>query len=213
MFCLPLSGSLHTLSTISYPQMTVEDQVTATLADRVAAAIRSKCNCHYPSSHIIDTILLCRDTQVESPAHIEMTSPSNRASYVTFRGKLLSVTEHNPDNLVEYLDAWVDSEPRLGLRIQGQSDSSLDVKLSPFCPVRLKRWSEHLCSIPLNSDGNPVLPNTQPIEVNDTDTYNSDCVSIPIFVASLVAEFFLLLMVFLVGIIITLLIVFRRDRK
>ena len=208
MFCLSFVGLLRTPSTISYLQMTVEDQVIATLADRVAAAIRSKCNCRYPSSHVVDATLLCRDAQVESPAHTKMTSPSN--SYVTFRGNLLSIEEHSPDNLVEFLDAWVESGPLL--RIQEESNSSLDLKLSPFCPVRLKRWSEPLCTLQLDNDGNPVLLNTQPIEVNETDAYN-DCVSIPIFVASLVAEFFLLLMVFLLGIIITLLIVLRRDRK
>ena len=183
--------------------MSLEDQVIATLVDEVAAVIRSKCSCRYPSSRIVEATLLCHDAQVDSSAHEAPTG----TSYVTFRAKLLSVEKHSPVSLVKFIETWVAEAPLL--RILERTDSSFDIKLSPLCPARLKRRGEPLCAVGTNGS-----TNIQPIRVNETDRHlDYDCVSIPIFVASLLAEFLLLLMVFLIGIIVSLLIVYRRERR
>lgn len=186
-------------------QVEIEAAVTTAFQDGIVSAIRSKCNCHFPLAHIADASLLCH----ESANVINSISTVNR-SYVTFRAKLLSVEGHTSEDLLEFLDTWLASSPLLST--QQATNSSLNIKLTPHCPLRLNRKSEPLCVSVVNKESWVVIPSAQEVEMNATEPLTT-CISLPILVASLVAELLLLLVVFLVGTVVTLLITSRRDKK
>ena len=126
-------------------------------------------------------------------------------SYVTFRAKLFSIKGYSTDSLMELVEAWVSSTPLLG-----DEKSGIEINVVPQCMLRLSRESEPFCSDSADGDRTPFLPVVQNLEMNRTEPL---CITVPILVASLAAEFLLLLAIFLIGTLITLLIVSRRDKK
>ena len=166
-------------------------------------AIRSKCSSPFPPTHIAEISLLCHNTtQVSSFSSARTSMPTTMASHISFRAKLLSVEECNTDSLLELLEAWIISAPPV--RIHQESSSNLEIKLIPDFPLRLRLRSEPVC------DASSLAERI--VKVNHTAP-QTDCITVPVFVASLVAELLVLLTLFLVGIVITLLVASRRDRK
>lgn len=170
------------------------------------ATVRSSCGCSFPLSHITETSLLCH-TEGSSSGRDGPLIPTR--SYVTFRAKLLSTEVHSADSLMQILETWASSAPLL----RDETGSGPEMKLTPDCPLRLRKRSEPLCSGREDVDRTLMLPRTQRLEMNQTDPV-TDCITLPIFVSSLAAEFLFLLSVFLVAIMVTLLTVSnKRDRK
>ena len=126
-------------------------------------------------------------------------------SYVTFRAKLFSVEGYSIDSLMELVEVWVSLAPLLR-----DEKSGIEIKIVPQCTLRLSRKSEPFCSDGVDGDRTPFLPVVQNLEMNHTESL---CITVPILVASLAAEFLLLLAIFLIGTLITLLIISRRDKK
>ena len=126
-------------------------------------------------------------------------------SYVTFRAKLFSIEGYGTDSLMELMEAWVSSAPLLR-----DEKSGIEIKVVPQCTLRLNRRSEPFCSDGSDGDRTPFLPVVQNVEMNRTESL---CITVPILAASLAAEFLLLLATFLIGTLITLLIISRRDKK
>ena len=107
---------------------------------------------------------------------------------------------------MEFVEDWVRSAPLLR-----DEKSGTEIKIIPQCTLRLSRKSEPFCSDDVDGDRIPLLtPIAQNLEVNRTEPL---CISVPILVASLAAEFLLLLTVFLIGTVIALMILSRRDKK
>ena len=100
---------------------------------------------------------------------------------------------------------WVSTAPLL----RGER-SGIEIKVVPQCSLRLSRKSEPFCSDGVDRDRTVFLPVAQNLEMNRTEPL---CITVPILVASLAAEFLLLLTLFLVGTVLTLLIVSRREKK
>ena len=192
-------------------QIETESQVSTTFRDSVAAAIRSKCGCLFPSSHITDTSVLCQNSRLSTTStHSSSTTNSETplmtsTSFITFRAKLFSIEGYSTESLTNLLESWVTSGPPLR-----DIESGIEIKLIPQCTLRLSRKSEPVCSDDVDKDRTPFLPVIQSLEMNRTET---PCITVPVFAASLAAEFLLLLTIFLIGTVITLLILSRRDKK
>ena len=179
-------------------QIEIENQVTIALQDSIAAAIRSKCSSPFPSLHITEMSLLCHNiAEVSSFNGVRTTTPTT--SYVSFRANLLSVEECNVESLLELVKAWVVSAPLA--RIHRESGSDIEIKLIPDSFLRLRLRSEPVCDA--SAVGEKVVEENQ----------MAGCITVSVFVASLAAELLILLTVFLIGIVITLLVFSRRDRK
>ena len=106
---------------------------------------------------------------------------------------------------MELMESWVSSGPLLR-----DVNSGIEIKVVPQCVLRLTRKSEPFCSDSADEDRTPFLPVAQSLEMNRTESL---CITVPILVASLSAEFLLLLTIFLIVTIIALLLLSRRDRK
>ena len=116
------------------------------------------------------------------------------------------------DSLLDHLESWVATAPLVD--VEGfDSGLELEVKLSPNCPLRLSRKSEPLCVTGCDGERRTGIPVAQEFEMNKTDTVAGCVITVPILVASLAAELLLLLSVFLVGIVVSLAVISRRDRK
>lgn len=197
-----------------YLQIEIESQVSTTFRDSVLAAIRSKCSCLFPSFQVADTSLLCHNSQAtssrnsSSPSSTDTRTPSmmDTNSYVTFRAKLFSTESYSIEGLMELVGNWANTAPLLR-----DERSGVEIKIVPQCVLRLSRKSEPFCSAGTTDENtSPFLPVVQNLEMNRTEPL---CITVPIFVATLAAEFLLLLTIFLIGTIITLLIASRRHRK
>lgn len=145
--------------------------------------------------------LLCHNiAEVSSFNDAQTTTPTT--SYISLRAKLLSIEERNTDSLLEFMKAWIVSAPLA--RIHRESSLDIEIKLIPDSLMRLRLRSEPVCDA--STVGERV------VKVNQTAP-QTGCITVPVFVASLAAEFLILLTVFLIGIVITLLVISRRDRK
>lgn len=100
---------------------------------------------------------------------------------------------------MELVETWLSSGPLL-------ESLWLKIKLVSRCPLRLGRKSEPFC---FNGERMPLLV-AQNLETNKTEQI---CITVPILAASLAAEFLLMLTVLLIAIVVTLMILSRRDRK
>ena len=188
----------------SFFQTEIESQVTAALQDSIAAAIRSKCSSPFPPSHITEMSVLCHNIADVSSLNSARTIKSTTTSYISFRAQLVSVEECSTDSLLKLLEAWVVVAPLARIHRESMASSDIEIKLIPDSLRSLRLRSEPVC------DASAV--HERVVEVNQT-VPQTDCITVPIFVVSLAAELLILLTVFLIGIVITLLVVSRRDRK
>ena len=206
--CVCVCVPIHTFDL----QIEIENQVSTAFLEGILATIRSKCGCPFPPSQIADASLLCHSSQTTSSHNSSSTDTrtpsvtSTSTSYVTFRASLFSTESYATNFLMEFVGDWVSSAPLL----RGEK-SGTEIKIIPQCTLRLSRKSEPFCSDDVDGARTPSLaPVAQNLEVNRTEPL---CITVPILVASLAAEFLLLLTVFLIGTVITLVIASRRDRK
>lgn len=166
-------------------QVQYEEDVKKLFFSTVVDLIETSCNCHYSSQLIQDQTLLC------------INSRSNTNSHATYRAKLNSIEGHTSRELVSSMEMWRVMGQVVLLRDQVRNtQSELSILKAKDCPAAISFKSAPLCIPQVR-----LRPN-----MNVTTDQMKDCaISIPVFIASIVAEFLLLLLLFLVGIAIPLL--------
>lgn len=182
----------------------------------VLRALEDFCNCNYTGNHVSKDRVICHSTTSTSRTLVQDASDHMTTYHVTYRGILWSTPGSTTDDLIGCIERWVSSDPVIGLKPAEMVKANTPSGTTPLfsldmdCPVRIRLNSQPLCDFTDSSIDIPTVPliGTQVME-GDSDVR----ITLPIFVASLVAMFLFLLVIMMVGVICMLLITQTRKHK
>lgn len=165
----------------------------------VLQAIENQCNCQFPSRNIDKEVIIC---EADNAAKTVTTS----AAQAVYRASILSTPALTASELVTAIQRWALTAPVLRTEQAG-----LQLSLDSSCPVGISRMSEPLCSV--CSDCSGVVTEKFSQTPNNGSTVAEKCISLPVFVAALLAELLFCAVIMMVGVVIALLASHISKRK
>ena len=180
---------------------------------KVLSTLQDFCNCNYTSNRISNDGVICHSSTPSIQTVVQDTPDHMTTHRITYRGTLWSTPDSSTDYLIACIERWVRGDPVIGLRPADMAQDGANthsgttplISLDIDCPVRLRLNSQPLC------DPSIDIPTVQ---LRGTQTVEGDdgvCVTLPIFVASLVAMFLFLLVIMMV-VVICMLLMTRKHK-
>lgn len=136
-----------------------------------------------------------------------------RPATAVYRAAIASTVDYTALQLVDFLESWLATAPELQM-----ADST--VSLNEKCSVRIALKSEAVCQTevetqdpkPCDCDATSKPPSSVVDEEAESSNDSETCVAIGVLIVSLVAEFLLILVLLMAGVVMYLCWT-RRGRK
>ncbi len=166
-----------------------EKALLSALRTAVLNTIRGVLDPNYPSENIRNDYIIC---------HVTSTSASRsntpEVHRLTYRGRLFDTANTSISTILSGLQLWVNSEEKMIV----QDVTTPTLLIDSDCPVVVRTMSYPLC---IKGEGSTDAQGGAMVSVQS----GGECVSVPIFAASLAAIFLFLVVVAMVIIVCILL--------
>ncbi len=163
-------------------QVKTERDVTEVFRSTLLDSLREAYGGAYTESDITREQLLC-------------VPPSD----VVYRASIASTINYTVDQLLDFIEGWVEKAPELPMKQPGRHPVALDSR----CPVRIALRSESVCQTevdvkPCDCDEETKTPIAF---IDDSSSDSEPCVAVGVLAVSLVAELLLFLVLLMIGVI------------